>query len=99
MWDVKTGNKVREIPVKEVSILKFNKQGNILATAGGLFDKNIKLWSYPSFKLLKKIESKNGMPSTIDFSKDNKIIISSGDEKLVKFWDIKTGKNFFEELE
>jgi len=99
MWDTKTGNKIREIPIKEVSKLKFNKEGNILATAGGLFDKNIKLWSFPSFKLLKKIESKSGMPSTIDFSKDGKIIVSSGDEKVVKFWDIKTGKDLFEELE
>ncbi|HLO86890.1 MAG TPA: serine/threonine-protein kinase [Nostocaceae cyanobacterium] len=55
----------------------------------GSRDKNIKIWEFPSEKLLKTISVSS---STIALTPDGQMLVSGSSDKTIKFWNLSTGE-------
>ncbi|NEU09640.1 DUF4189 domain-containing protein [Flavihumibacter sp. R14] len=69
----------------------FSPDGKKLATGSGAY---VRLWSYPSMKLLREMKSNDkyrGSITAVAFSPDGKTL-ASGENNEVKLWEVSTGK-------
>ncbi|BBM82979.1 protein kinase domain-containing protein [Candidatus Uabimicrobium amorphum] len=83
---------------------KYNENGNWLVSAGD--GPEIRLWNTKQHKLIKKYEysswvgphkkilhlGHSGIIRDCSFSSDDRFLISAGDDKTLKLWDIRTGE-------
>ncbi len=101
LWDLKTAEEVYTFDghVYEVNSIAFSPDGNYLAT-GSKHDKTIRLWNVRTGKEYRTFDwQPNSLYSgPIIFTPDGKYIISTNDNKSIKFRDIATGyiKNFYD---
>ncbi len=82
------------IPDRVLS-LDFNPDGTLLATGSGEPSRSgtIQIWNLEERTLFRDFgEPHTDTVFSLDFSRDNKFLASSGADKFVKVWDISTGR-------
>jgi WD40 repeat protein len=62
-----------------------------VASAGG-YDRTVRLWDTNSGRLKHVLTGHEDLVTTITFSSDGKMLVSSGDDRKLKLWDPATGK-------
>jgi WD40 repeat protein len=81
----------------------FSPDGKMLVTAD--FDGVIKMWEYPSLKLIRDLKSKDGKDSKdghtanvycVTFNKEGTILASSSQDKTIRLWNPTDGKTIRE---
>lgn len=92
----------REIKDKEkahtalVHSLALSPDGKLLASAG--FDDVVKVWEFPSGKLLRELKAKDGKDGhtapvyCVAFNKDGTLLASSSHDKTIRLWNPADGK-------
>ncbi|QQL51027.1 WD40 repeat domain-containing protein [Mucilaginibacter ginkgonis] len=92
IWDVNTFEPVKNIPAHLFAINHIMQHPTRPYFASASMDKSIKIWGSDDFKLYKIISREKGYPShhlsvnKLAWNGDQ--LISVGDDKLVKVWDI-----------
>ena len=75
--------------------MAFSPDETLLASGGGYYAKSIKVWKLASKKLYHELKGSEGAVTTVAFSPDGKTLVSSGDDYVVRFWDMESGKDKF----
>lgn len=73
-----------------VVTLAFSHTGEILAAAGD--DRTVNLWSMANSKHLRSLRGHLRHVADLDFSPDDKRIVSCSWDWLVKIWDVESGE-------
>ncbi|HLJ95308.1 MAG TPA: WD40 repeat domain-containing protein, partial [Gemmataceae bacterium] len=95
LWDVKTGQEVRTFyGASDVRAVGFSPDGKLLAT--GEYDNKqshpvIGLWDAATGKELRRIEGRSHRIESLVFSADNRTVITSGTDQIIRLWDVATG--------
>jgi WD40 repeat protein len=76
-----------------VSSVAFNKAGNLLAS--GSYDKSVKLWDYPSGKVLQTLNH-GAAVYTVAFNVDGNVVASGAQDNIIKLWNPQDGKSIQE---
>jgi RNA polymerase sigma factor (sigma-70 family) len=101
LWDVATGKEVGKLPGQEpYKTLAFSPDGKTLAA--GTWNKTIGLWDVATGQPLRTLTGQQGSVWSVAFSPDgktlasvsckNEYIASRGEDRLVRLWDVATGK-------
>ena len=81
---------------KTLSRVKFNPDGQILASAGSSFDNTIRLWDMAKGGVeLAVLTGHTEAIYSIDFSTDGSLLASGSRDNSLRVWDVKTGKELF----
>jgi RNA polymerase sigma factor (sigma-70 family) len=91
LWDVETGKERKRLPTKErvwPQSLAYSPDGALLAMAG---NKAVRLWDAASGDERPPIEVPGG-PGRLAFSPDGKSLVTGGDDKTVRLWELASGK-------
>jgi WD40 repeat protein len=93
--DPSNGQTIRELKghADVIHDLEFNKEGNLLAAAGGppAQQGEIKIWDVATGNEVKTISGHADFIYSCSWSPDSKTIASASYDKLVKIWDVGTG--------
>jgi WD40 repeat protein len=95
LWDVKTGQEVREFTGLESPDLSarcavLSPNGKILA-GGGLYDHKVWFWETATGRVSRKLGGGNGSPLAVWWTRDGKRVAASLGSVLL-LWDAETGK-------
>ena len=94
IWEVATGNQVREIggdAHRDILFdAEFSPDGKLLATGG--YDRIIRLWEVATGKYLQKFPSHNGAIYDLAFSPDGTTLASASGDSTGKIWDVASGE-------
>jgi WD40 repeat protein len=97
LWDVSTGLMTKKINQKlPVYTAIFSHDEKTIYT--GAADRTISVYETITGKLLKKFEGHQAEITSLCFSPDQKMLISHSVDGVTKFWDLTTGKEFFEHI-
>lgn len=95
VWSTSDYSLLQSIPAHLYSIYSIAYHPNLAILATGSRDKSIKIWDTENFKLLKTISTEKGFNghhlsiNKITWDPESHKLISVGDDKLLKIWDIK----------
>lgn len=70
--------------------IRFSPDGSLLATCGA--DMSIKIFEFPSGKLVKTLEGHTHHVLGLDWQNDGRLLASAGADKKVRLWDTQTGE-------
>ena len=89
-WDATTGQIVRRLPPhpQEVRAVAFAPTQDLVATASGL---TIRLYDERG-KEVRRFSGHTGGIKSIAFSHDGKRLVSGGDDKSIRAWDVASGR-------
>ena len=93
LWDMLTGKVIKAFHSDKKRSNKgaFSPDGEALATIA--YDRGIELWNSDSGEQIMVLEQPhNYLGTSLSFSFDGKLIISSSSSRRVHIWDVKTGK-------
>jgi len=107
IWNAKTGkvNKILRGHSYTIRSVSFSKDGKFLASAS--LDKTVRIWDVEKGKILLVLKPKGfsrywqGKPITdpidvpilaAEFSPDGKYVATAGADRMIRFWEINTGK-------
>lgn len=93
IWSATKGGLIRSINVKSYDIrsIVFSSDSKILATGGWDYTSNketIRLWDVESAKLVRPCEGHLSVVECVDFSPDNRYLVSGSDDKSIKLWSV-----------
>lgn len=74
-----------------VQAVIFSRDGRLLATAGDLNDKSVKIWDAISGKLLHTLLGHDVGINSLSFSPDGSKLASGSGDKTARIWDIESG--------
>jgi len=91
LWDVKTGQEIKsfEHPDYIVGIAVSENEKNIYATCK---DGNVYKWNVKNSKIVKIYKGHRAWVNFIKLSPDKKFILTSADDRTIRVWDEKSGK-------
>ncbi|QQS45454.1 MAG: protein kinase [Acidobacteriota bacterium] len=95
LWDSITGKVLMELGghTSPVSAIALSRDGRIAATSGDV-DGLIKLWDTETGQHLTTLRGQIATLS-LDFSPDNRRLVSSGRDNSIRVWDVANGKELF----
>lgn len=97
LWDIGTGLMIRKMindGATHAGI--FSPDGKSIYTAGS--DRLIRQWDIASSKVIRVFEGHKSDISTIRHHPNGKMLISYSIDGSIKFWDMQSGKEFFEHI-
>ncbi|WP_165074477.1 protein kinase domain-containing protein [Paludisphaera rhizosphaerae] len=71
--------------------IAFSPDGALLVTGHG--DHALRVWDFPSRKLLRVVKGHDGPIKRVAFSPDGRIIAAGDDRKMMRLWDAATGES------
>lgn len=74
-----------------VNCICFTPDGKYLISAGGPFDKSIKIWDTMSWEIVRTLIGHTSDVNSIVISSDGKYVISGSWDKTIKVWDFSSG--------
>jgi WD40 repeat protein/serine/threonine protein kinase len=91
LWEISAGRSVVTFPghEREVSALKFSRDGKLLASAS--LDGTARIWDVASGKERQILRSHLAEVMDIAFSPDQRSVVTSGRDGIIKFWQVDTG--------
>lgn len=92
-FEIKTGDSVQtDFTEKEPlqRIVRISPNGKLMATGG--IDGHVRVWSFPKMTQLVDINAHSKEIDDIDFSPDNKSLLSIGKDGIASIWSTSTGK-------
>ena len=94
LWDITTLKlfKAEKMHRAAVISLAFSPDGKTLVSGSDGLDSSIKLWKIYDKKQPLVLRGHQGSVLSVAFSQDGQEVLSGGDDKLVKLWDVRTGK-------
>ncbi len=98
LQDAKTGKAVRGFPVEggKVNAVHFSPDGNFLVTASGITGLKgyATIWEVATGKEVRRIgqETHRDILFDAEFSPDGKLLATAGYDRVIRLWDVKTGK-------
>jgi WD40 repeat protein len=96
LWDVATGNELRQFDVKIECNVVFAPGGKVLAsTSNETGDQSVRLWEVATGKLLRELKGSNACIELV-FSPDGKLLAGSKRHGMLQLWDPETGKQLRE---
>ncbi|CAL5984405.1 Pentapeptide_repeats-containing protein [Hexamita inflata] len=79
----------------KVKSVEYSNDGSMITCCSG---NNVHLYSSRSNKLIKTFEGHTDSVNTVVFSQDDKYVLSGGDDKVVKVWDVQE-QNLFKTID
>ena len=94
LWDAKTGNYLRTLPIEYSYKKAFSPDGSTLASAST--DNTFRLWDVKTGSLLRTLigHAPKSAVKVIVFSPDGSTLASASTDQTIRLWDVKTGSNF-----
>jgi RNA polymerase sigma factor (sigma-70 family) len=102
LWDTATGQRRRTLEGHEgeVNALAFSPDGKLLATSGRYAEQSVRVWDVETGKqpycfLIPMVAEGNGhrgVETWIGFLSGGKVLAACGTDRLVRCWDMATGK-------
>lgn len=97
LWDIGTGLMTKKFRSRgAVHAAIFSADEKQVYTAGA--DRTIDVWDIASSKVVRTFQGHNAEITSLLFSPDNRMLISHSVDGVTKFWDLATGKEFFEHI-
>jgi WD40 repeat protein/class 3 adenylate cyclase len=92
LWDLDTGQKVREFSFDPAPINRFglSPDGNLMVTGGT--DGVVRLWDTKSGSEIRRFVGHTTILYAVAFSPDKKYILTAGADNTARVWDINTGR-------
>jgi RNA polymerase sigma factor (sigma-70 family) len=91
LWDLATGNRLRDWKTPSLRCLVFSPDGKTLA--GSPYDSPIYLWDPATGAKRHELKGHRGWVNALAFSPDGKQLAScSGENNLVRLWDVAAGR-------
>jgi WD40 repeat protein/class 3 adenylate cyclase len=93
LWDINTGQKIRDFPFDASTIqgdAAFSSDGNYLLTPST--DGIVYLWDVKTGNEVRRFIGHTGNTFGVAFSPDNKYILTGGGDRTMRIWDISTGQ-------
>jgi RNA polymerase sigma factor (sigma-70 family) len=94
IWDATTGERLRQFQAGRFATLVLSPDGKTMAVHDSDWnDKaSLRLWDALTGKELHVLVGHTDAIHALLFSADGKMLVSAGDDKSVRFWDVKSGK-------
>lgn len=93
LWDIVAGKSMTTLTNHKKSVRSLGVHPTEYTFFTGAPD-NIKVWKCPEGEFLRNITGHNAIVNTVAINRDN-VLVSGADNGSLKFWDWKTGYNFF----
>ena len=91
-WDLRKGNATLTLTHHKKGVRAMCTHPKEYTMVSASAD-NIKKWLFPKGRLMKNFSGHNTIVNSVAVNDDN-VLVSSGDDGSMKFWDWKTGYNF-----
>ncbi|MEJ0057095.1 MAG: hypothetical protein WDN75_16430 [Bacteroidota bacterium] len=97
LWDIGTGLLVRKFKTPGAAhIAIYSADGRFVYSGGS--DRIIRVWDVATSKVTRTFEGHKGEVTSLLLSPDGKMLISLSLDGATKFWDLNSGKEFFEHI-
>ena len=82
-----------DVPPKTIIRTYFSNHNKIIASVGGnrIKRNEIDLWDIETKNLMKSLNGHSNVIRSINFSKDDKLLVSVGEDNLINLWNVLTG--------
>ncbi|HEY7427195.1 MAG TPA: hypothetical protein VH682_23375 [Gemmataceae bacterium] len=92
VWDLLTGREVRRFPKRtNTAVMAYSADGKILAIRSGGVYPIIAWWEMPSGRLMHEVRHDRSGDALL-FSRDGKMLVSAGFDKIIRIWDVVSGE-------
>lgn len=93
-WDAQTGEERTTVKGHETMVrnMAFSPDGAFVASAGGIFDGNIKIWYVENREQLHLFDAYTHLSSSLDYNYNGRLLASGGRDRVIKIWETVQGK-------